>query len=344
MLKERLFTESELRRKLSELNDPLEAFKQYIDFKPWQEAVDKALPRCDGAQGGRPPYPTPLMVKVMFLKGLYNCSDDKLEFRIADRRSFRRFLELEHTSRIPDAETIAHFSHRLAQAGLGEAFFTQALRQVERAGFIARGGQLIDATIIPAPISRISAGERAQLEKGETPQGWGVAKQRQHDRDARWTKKNSRAYFGYKLHANVDHRYKILRKIKVTPANVHDSTCFEDVLDSFNTSREVLADKGYAKQEREQALKAAGAIPRIQRKALKNKPLSECQARRNRGIAKKRSRVEHIFAGLEGMGGKFVRAIGLSRVNLAIQLKAAVYNLSRLVFLMKTEGKAGYCA
>ena len=197
MSKSRVLVELELLQKLSHLGDVLEGFKKYIDFRPWQMAADKAVPRGQGKQGGRPPFPTLLMVKILFLKYLYNLSDDKLEFLIADRRSFRRFLDLEETSTTPDAKTIANYNHSLAQAQVGQAFFDEALSQVSRAGYIARGGQLIDASMIPAPISRITGKARKQIESGEIPKEWSEAKVRQHDRDARWVKKNKQSYFGY---------------------------------------------------------------------------------------------------------------------------------------------------
>ena len=298
MLEHRPAVELELLNKLSKLGDPLEVFARNIDFTSWAEAADKAVPRGQSEKGGRPPFSTLLMVKILFLKQLYNCGDDKLEFwmlrlcsaQVTDRRSFRRFLDLEHTSVTPDAKTIANYNNLLAQAGVGKEFFDAALKQIEQAGFIPRGGQMIDASIVPAPTPRIKREEREKLENGETPEDWSEAKARQHDPDARWTKKNGKAYFGYKVHANVDHRYKFVRAIIVTPANTNDTCCFEDLLGE-NTNREVIADRGYAKQAREEALKEQGATPRIQRKSEKNKPLSECQQKRNRKIAKKRARV-----------------------------------------------------
>jgi len=334
MLKPRLFTQSELLEKLSALGDPLEVFKRHIDFTSWQKAADEAVPRGQSAQGGSPPYPTLLMIKILFLKYLYNLGDDKLEFWIVDRRSFRRFLDLEDTSQTPDAKTVAHYNNLLAQADVGQAFFEAVLRQVEQAGYIARGGQLVDASIVPAPTARIKSEERRQLENGETPAHWSEAKKRQHDPDARWTKKNGRSYFGYKVHVNTDYRYKFVRALEVTPANTADTTVFETLLGD-NTSREVIADRGYAKQARENELKAQGAIPRIQRKANKNNPLSACQKGRNQKIAHKRARVEHPFAALEEAGGKFIRVIGQKRASFAIHLKVVIYNLRRLSFFKR---------
>ena len=56
---------------------------------------------------------------------------------------------------------------------------------------------------------------------------------------------------------------------------------------------------------------------------------------RNTTIAKVRARVEHVFAGLNQMGGLLVRRIGLARADFQITTKLAVYNLKRFVSMRK---------
>lgn len=55
----------------------------------------------------------------------------------------------------------------------------------------------------------------------------------------------------------------------------------------------------------------------------------EHRAKRNTTIAKTRSRVEHVFAGIEQMGGKCIRVIGQQRANFVMTMMATVYNLKR---------------
>lgn len=52
--------------------------------------------------------------------------------------------------------------------------------QLDRHGFIARGGQAIDATLVPAPVQYISKADRSQLEAGQPPD-WSEAQRRQKD-------------------------------------------------------------------------------------------------------------------------------------------------------------------
>ncbi len=57
-----------------------------------------------------------------------------------------------------------------------------------KAGFLAMGGQIIDASIVVAPKQRNSEGEKAEIRAGRIPQGWKnrPAQLAQKDRDARW--------------------------------------------------------------------------------------------------------------------------------------------------------------
>jgi IS5 family transposase len=77
-------------------------------------------------------------------------------------------------------------------------------------------------------------------------------------------------------------------------------------------------------------LKALGYREHIQRKAKAGQPLSECQKGRNKRIAKTRARVEHPFAQMRHMGGKFIRTIGQARATVTMTMMAACYNIKRL--------------
>jgi IS5 family transposase len=71
------------------------------------------------------------------------------------------------------------------------------------------------------------------LQAGRTPAGWKQkpAKVRQKDRDARWTKKPGRSFFGYKNHVNADAKHKLIRHYAVTDAAVHDRQELDGPLD-----------------------------------------------------------------------------------------------------------------
>jgi IS5 family transposase len=254
--------------------------------------------------------------------------------------SFLRFTRLSDTSQIPDRTTIWTFKERLIKAGASESVFDAVNRQLAKHGYIARGGQIIDASIVQVPKQSLNREEKSIVDDNAMPADWSPPKRRQKDIEARWTKKHGKSYFGYKLSANADKRYKLIRKLKVSTASEHDTNHFEEVLDAANTSRAVLADKGYVDGEREARLAGAGWRMFIQRKGGKDKPLSETQERRNRRIARTRARVEHVFAGLAQLGGKALRSIGLARATLHLNWKVATYNLKRLCYLKEARIEA----
>jgi IS5 family transposase len=336
-----LFAEHEREDRRSKIGDPLVGLTKHVDFEALAATIDAAAPRPSRAKGGRPPYPTLLMVKILVLQQLYNLADDALEYQLLDRRSFLQSLELTESSSIPDAKTIWLFRDRLAQAGAGTLVFEQVQTQLQKHGYIARCGQIVDASLVQAPIQRNKREEADIVKEGTMPLDWKPHKRAQKDVDARWTKKHGKDHFGYKLHASVDKRYKLIRKLAVTNAAVADTTVFEALLDPTNTSRDVYADRGYPSIERESKLKEAGWRVHIQRRGHATKGISDTPKQRNRRIATPRARVEHVFGALSQMGGKLVRCMGIVRTTLALHLKAATYNLKRLVFL-KQGGLAAF--
>lgn len=61
---------------------------------------------------------------------------------------------------------------------------------------------------------------------------------------------------------------------------------------------EIRGQPHYPSAARSEMLQVLGYREHIQRKAIKGKPLSECQKGRNKRIAKTRARVEDAFAQL----------------------------------------------
>ena len=325
-----LFAAEERLSKIDKQKDPLLRLDRHIDFSTLAAEVDRACPRPSRSKGGRPPFPTELMVRILVIKSLWNLSDEQTAYQLLDRASFQRFTGLENSSRIPDAKTIWSFNERLSQAGAADRIFSAVNRQLYQAGYLARGGQLIDATLVTTPIQRNAKEENTRIKQGDVPEDWQENKQRQKDTDARWTKKHGKSYFGYKASINVDKRCKLIRKIHVSDAGQGDQRHLPMVLDPVNTNRDLYADRGYTLTEQ---IAEQGVRDCIQRRAPKEQPLTVRQKQRNKRLAKQRARVEHVFGAMEQMGGKFVRCIGLKRADFAIKKKASVYNMQRLACL-----------
>ncbi|CAJ0781256.1 IS5 family transposase [Ralstonia chuxiongensis] len=204
---------------------------------------------------------------------------------------------------------------------------------MQQHSYIARGGQIVDASIVTAPTTRIKDEERQAINRGDTSEGWGAKRMAHTDQDARWTRKHGKSFYGYKLHANVDAPYKLVRKLKISAADVDDCQTLANVLDPSNMRSRVLADLGYDSGANRDLLAAHDLHDGIARRTQAGKELGDRLKARNRAISGTRARVEHVFACLHQLGGKTVRALTLARNTLAIALKCVVYNVKRLVWL-----------
>ncbi len=233
------------------------------------------------------------MFKAIVLCELYNLSDDQVEYQLRGRLSLMRFLGLGLDGKVPDAKTVWLYRERLAQAGVIEALFGDFDGYPEKQGYLAMGGQIIDASIVPVPKQRNSRDDNARIKKGEAPEGWEnqPAKRSQKDTDARWTKKHGTSHYGYKNHVNVDCRHKLVRRYQVTDAAVHDRQVVDDILGPDNTASDLWADSAYRSAEIEAKLKGKGLKSRIHHKGSRNKPLSEREKRGNKTRSKVRAGV-----------------------------------------------------
>ncbi len=154
---------------LNQQGDPLEQLTQVIPWEGFRPALAKVLRHSKRKQGRRPPFDAVLMFKMLVLQALYNLSDEQTEYQIRDRLSFMRFLGLDLAQRIPDAKTIWLFRETLAQAKVVESLFAQFETYLAEDGLQPRGGQLIDASLIPVPKQRNSRDENATIKMGTCP-------------------------------------------------------------------------------------------------------------------------------------------------------------------------------
>lgn len=324
-------------RQLDAGGDPLPKLKKLVDWERFRPELEAVRDRERKSNAGRKPFDVVLMFKVLVLQSLYNLSDEKIEFQIRDRISFMRFLDLSLGDAVPDEKTIWLFREQLTEAGLIKRLFEEFDAFLREKGFSARKGQIIDASIVEAPRQRNSREENRQIKEGQTPEDWSEQKRRQKDTDARWTKKNGQNHYGYKNHINVDVKHKLIRDYEVTPASVHDSQVFEDLLDGDNSSRDVWADSAYRSKEKLDELKRRKYREHLQRKGCRHKKLTQREAQGNRTRSRIRSRVEHVF-GVQAKraGSLIVRAIGLIRVKAKVGLRNLAFNLDRYCVLVGT--------
>jgi transposase, IS5 family len=333
---------------LSEIGDPLERLATAIDFETFRYRLEKALKRTDGSKGGRPAYDCVMMFKILVLQALYGLSDDQAEFMIGDRLSFMRFLNLGFEDNVPDAKTIWLFRELLVEAKAIDKLFALFDRRVEEKGYLAMGGQIIDATIVEAPKQRNSEGEKRDIKEGKVPEEWKANphKLAQKDMDAHWTLKRGRKpdparhkaveiaipVFGYKNHLSTDVTHGFIRKWAVTNAARHDGRQLGELLHKANTASGVWADTAYRSKRNEAIIARSGLYSKVHYRRAAGKPLNQVQSRANAVRSKVRSRIEHIFAHQKQRMGLFVRTLGMGRATLKIGMANLVYNMQRLVW------------
>jgi IS5 family transposase len=280
---------------------------------------------------GAPGYPALVLFKAMLLQQWHGLSDPELEDALKDRLSFRRFLGVSLSERLPDHSSLWRFREQLAASGLADRAFTIITAQIERAGFVLKRGTLIDASLVRAAVN---APEPPVVAPPPDADGRPASKlvQSPLDPDAAWTKKQTGHFFGYKIHLAMDQHSRIIRRVLFTPANVNDSVPADDLI--CGDEQTVYADKAYTNAARRTRLKAMGIRDGIMRKANKWHRLSRWTVRRNAIITRRRAVVEPLFALIKNVYG-FARARyrGCSRNAVALQLAATAINLKRWAML-----------
>ena len=210
-------------------------------------------------------------------------------------------------------------------------------------GLKARKGQIIDATIIRVPTQRNTTEENKAIKEGradEAREKWTEAKASQKDTDARGAKKNSRSFYGYKQHCNVDVKNKLIRKYEVSSAQVHDSPKAVDLLDENNSNRDTYGDSAYTSEDFLTELEERKLRDRLNRKGCRNKALTEKQKQGNRSKSRIRCRVEHVFGAMkQRCGSVLVKTIGLARAKTKIALYCLTCNMTRAGYLFSKSGQ-----
>ena len=341
-----LFVAARRNEKLAEFTGTLDRLETLVDWPGLAAAVNTSTGReAARPQGGRPPYPTEALLKIIVLQQLYgNLADEQMEYALLDRISWQRFIGMEQRRDLPDARTIWAFKDLIAKEDGADVLFKIVGEQLAQAGLQATGGQLIDATIVEVPKPHLSKEDKQSLEAGKTPDHWS-AKQAAHiDTDAHWTAKRGQWFHGYKAHANVDQKHKLIRALVVTPANVDDRTALESLIDDsatqVATGKTIHADRGYCAKATREMLKSRGLRDGVARKDEASRFDQSEIHRRNAKLAKIRARVEHVFGGWEQTMGKRLRCIGITRAKAQTLIQATVYNLRRWV----TLDRKGACA
>ena len=346
-----LFSLCDHLEQLSRNGDPLEVLAATVDFEYFRPRLVEGLGYGDGSKGGRPPFDPVSMFKALILQARHDLSDARMEFMIRDRLSWMRFVGFELGGTTPDENTIRQFRNRLSETGTLERVMKAFDWQLQKKGYIAMSGQIVDASLVPAPKQRNTEDEKAAIKAGKSARRiWPDNPNRaaQKDVDARWTLKAggkvrhrpdgtplpmiATPIFGYKSHISIDRRFGFIRKAKVTSASEADGRQLRHVISMDNTASDVWADSAYRSRKNEKWLAKRMLKSRIHRRKPFGKPMPEATRRANAKKSSVRARIEHVFAHQKKCFGLFIRTIGIERAEAKLTLANLAYNFDRLIF------------
>lgn len=263
---------------------------------PWDKITAVIAPFYyqPSAQGGRPPIPLRTILSLYFVQNWYSLSDRQAEDMLNDTPCVSEFCGVEFCSgTVPDHSTLAKFRHLLEKHDLTQAIFEVVNDNLMENGVKLSTGEIIDATILPAPTSTKNA---------------------DHARDPEMAGgcKNGNPHFGAKAHISVDAENGMVRNVAVTPGNVHDIKAVDEVLDG--DEEYVIGDKAYVSAKRKEEFAEEGKEWRVPHKKPPKGKLTPEEKQHNRDIGKIRAKVEFPFRIIKcQFGFKKIRYRGLKK-------------------------------
>lgn len=263
---------------------------------PWVEFCSLIEPYYPRAGNGRLPVGLERMLRMYCIANWFNLSDVACEDSLYDVPVFREFCRIDlGRERVPDATTLLHFRHLLEANNLGAALFAKVGELLLANGMKLSGGTIVDATLIAAPPSTKN-------------------KDKSRDPEMHQVKKANEWHFGMKLHIGADSKTGLVHSASVTAANVHDSHQVPNLLHGQETR--FYGDSAYRGKAQRERLKeiAPKAKDFTNKRAYRNRPLTDADKATNRRKSSVRSKIEHPFLTLKRLWGfAKVRYRGLAK-------------------------------
>ena len=263
---------------------------------PWAAFCALIEPHYPKVGNGRPPVGLERMLRMYLIANWFNLADEACEDALYDIAAFRDFCRIDlGRERVPDATTLLNFRHLLEHHQIGAALFAKVGELLLANGMKLSGGTIVDATLIAAPPST------KNLEQSRDP-------------EMHQSKKGNQWYFGMKLHVGADSQSGLIHSASVTAGNVHDSQELHNLLHGKETR--LYGDSAYRGEKQRQRLKdiAPKAKDFTNKRAYKNRPLTDSDKETNRRRSSVRSKVEHPFLTLKRIWGfAKVRYRGLAK-------------------------------
>ena len=330
--------------RIKALGDDLCDIGSQVDWERFR-FLEPMIYKNKTSRGGRPNVDIVIMVKLLVLQRWFGLSDPELERQVADRISFRIFLDT--TEVVPDFSTVWLFRERLIKSGKSKYLWEELQRQMEEKGYTVKEGSIQDATFItsdPGKKRKKKDQEGECKKEDQDPMAIKSNQVQEFDRDlldisiniinsqakptrsdeeptneGSWAKKGVKSFFGYKGHILIDTENHLIRDVETTTASVHDSQ-----VDLGIEEIPRYADKGYDGAE-------TRGYDAAMKKATRGHKLGIRDILRNKRISKKRSHIERCFAVMKrAHKAGHVLVTTVARAGMKFMMSAFVYNLVQL--------------
>lgn len=209
-----------------------EAFLEKMDATlPWKEWVSIVAPYYPKGERGRRPQEIERMLRMVMLQTWFNLSDEGIEDAIYDSYAMKSFMGIDFSAgeQAPDATTLCKFRKLLNDHDLQKKLFEQVQELLAKEGKLVHGGTIVDATIVEAPDSKKN-------------------RDKKRDPEMHSTKKNTKWYFGMRVHIGTDPYYGYVHHVISTAANEAEGKVAPKLLREDDTV--VYGDAGYLKMDK----------------------------------------------------------------------------------------------
>ena len=162
-----LFDDHFILEALNKIGDPLQKLNKFIDWKIFESPIEKAFQfeSKDLSKGGRPPFSKLMLFKALIIQSLYNLSDDQLEYQILDRASFKRFLGLKKSDKVPDSRTFWLFREQLIEKDVILGLFKFSTKLLMQQGYLQTKGKWLMPVLLKHPANAIPGKKTSILKK-----------------------------------------------------------------------------------------------------------------------------------------------------------------------------------
>jgi len=297
-----------------------------------------------GGEYGPPPYDPALILRMLLVSYLYHISERQTEEFVRYFLPAKYFVGLGVDQLPPDHSSLTVFKERLlAHSGVKavESLFDEIIRQAKKRHIRFGSLQIIDSTHVIADVNP-GKDDRRQETEAKPPRdpdsAWGVKRIKPvKDKDGK-TRQIPETFFGYKIHASVNHQADLVTSLMITNGAAYDGSCLLPLVNKdFGkglTVGTVTADKGYDDGDLIYSLEQQDILAAIALKKTRTAPKWQ-ELKDNpdyQDALNKRRQIERLFGEAKlhhGLG----RCRYLTKHRTAIQayLTFMVINLKRLV-------------